>query len=82
MAGILAPPSQLAEFYGLWTFATRLASILGPLTYGLITLITGGNHRVAILSTALLFLVGLVLLQPVNMERGRARALQPPAADA
>jgi MFS transporter, UMF1 family len=79
MAGILAPPSQLAEFYGLWTFATRLASILGPLSYGLITLVTGGNHRVAIASTALLFLVGLVLLQPVNMARGRERALQAPS---
>jgi UMF1 family MFS transporter len=82
MAGILAPPSQLAEFYGLWTFATRLASILGPLSYGLITLVTDGNHRVAIASTAMLFLVGLVLLQPVNMARGRERALQaPPKAD-
>jgi UMF1 family MFS transporter len=80
MAGILAPPSQLAEFYGLWTFATRLASILGPLSYGLITWVTGGNHRIAIASTALLFLIGLVLLQPVNMARGRARALQAPQA--
>jgi UMF1 family MFS transporter len=76
MAGILAPPSQLAEFYGLWTFATRLASILGPLSYGLITWATGGNHRLAIASTALLFLAGLVLLWPVDMARGRARALE------
>jgi MFS transporter, UMF1 family len=37
MAGLFAPPAQLAEFYGLWTFATRLASIIGPLTYGVIT---------------------------------------------
>jgi MFS transporter, UMF1 family len=79
MAGILAPPSQLAEFYGLWTFATRLASILGPLSYGIITWVTGGNQRLAIASTALLFLVGLLLLLPVDMARGRARALQAPA---
>jgi len=78
MAGILAPPSQLAEFFGLWTFATRLASILGPLSYGLITWVTGGNHRLAIASTALLFLAGLVLLLPLDMARGRARALQAP----
>lgn len=76
MAGVLAPPSQLAEFYGLWTFATRLASILGPLSYGAITWATGGNQRLAIASTALLFLAGLLLLLPVNMARGRARALQ------
>ena len=75
MAGLFAPPAQLAEFYGLWTFATRLASIIGPLSYGAITWMTDGNQRLAIGFTAVLFLVGLVLLQPVNMARGRAAAL-------
>lgn len=76
MAGLLAPPAQLAEFFGLWAFATRLASILGPLSYGAITWATGGNQRVAIAATALLFLAGLLLLWPVDMTRGRQRALQ------
>ena len=80
MAGMLAPPRQLAEFYGLWTFATRLASIIGPLSYGAITWVTGGNQRLAIGFTALLFLLGLVLLLPVNMERGRRAALSGPGA--
>ncbi|MBE0588140.1 MAG: MFS transporter, partial [Hydrogenophaga sp.] len=80
MAGMLAPPRQLAEFYGLWTFATRLASIIGPLSYGAITWATGGNQRLAIGFTALLFLLGLVLLLPVNMERGRRAALSGPSA--
>lgn len=75
MAGMFAPPRQLAEFYGLWTFATRLASIIGPLTYGAITWATGGDQRTAILSTAVLFAVGLALLLPVNVARGRATAL-------
>jgi UMF1 family MFS transporter len=77
MAGLLAPPERLGEFFGLWTFAVRLASIVGPLTYGLITWLTDGNQRLAIGSTALLFVLGLVLLVPVNIERGRARALAP-----
>ncbi len=76
MAGMLAPPTQLAEFFGLWTFATRVASIIGPLSYGAITWMTGGNQRLAIASTAVLFVIGLVLLIPVNMQRGRAAALQ------
>ena len=80
MAGLLAPPAQLAEFYGLWTFATRLASILGPLSYGAITWATGGNQRVAIAATAALFLLGLLLLWPVDMARGRERALRDSAA--
>ncbi len=73
MAGLFAPALQLAEFFGLWTFATRLAAIVGPVTYGLVTLLTSGNHRLAILSTAMFFIVGLVLLVPLNVERG-ARA--------
>ncbi len=74
MAGMLAPPQRLGEFFGLWTFAIRLASILGPLSYGLITWVTGGNHRLAIGSTALLFVLGLWLLRPVDMARGAASA--------
>ena len=76
MAGLFSPQKQLAEFYGLWTFATRLASIIGPLMYGAITWATGGNQRVAILSTATMFAIGLCLLLPINIERGRAAALK------
>jgi UMF1 family MFS transporter len=79
MAGMLAPPAQLAEFFGLWTFATRVASIVGPLSYGAITWATGGNQRLAIGFTALMFVAGLALLAPVNMERGRRAALAAPA---
>lgn len=75
LAGLFAPPAQLAEFYGLWTFAIRLASIVGPLTYGLITWGTGGNQRLAILATAGMFVAGWVLLQKVDVERGRQAAI-------
>jgi UMF1 family MFS transporter len=76
MTGVLAPPRQLAEFFGLWTFATRLASIIGPLSYGAITWMTGGNQRIAILATALLFALGLLMLLPIDMRRGREAALR------
>lgn len=76
MTGYLAPPRQLAEFFGLWTFATRLASIVGPLMFGAITWATGGNQRIAILSTAALFVAGLLLLLPIDMARGREAALR------
>ena len=74
MAGLLAPAGRAAEFYGLWTFATRLSAVLGPITYGLVTWITLGNHRLAILSTGLFFVVGWALLHKVDMNRGRAAA--------
>ncbi|TFZ08684.1 MFS transporter [Ramlibacter humi] len=74
MAAMFAPKRQSAEFFGLWTFAIRLASILGPLTYGAITWATGGDQRTAILSTTALFIAGLVLLLKVDVARGRAAA--------
>ena len=77
MVGLFAPRANLAEFFGLWTFSTRLASIVGPLAYGVITWVTGGNQRVAIAATALLFVLGLLALMPINVQRGRAAALQP-----
>ncbi|MET0335184.1 MAG: MFS transporter [Rhizobacter sp.] len=74
IAGLFAPDQQRTEFYGLWTFAVRLAAIIGPVTYGLVTVATEGNHRLAILSTGLFFIGGLLLLMPVNMDRGAAAA--------
>jgi MFS transporter, UMF1 family len=74
MAGMLIPTHRMAEFFGLWTFAIRLASIVGPLGYGLITWLADGNQRLAIASTTLLFVVGWLLLLPVNVQRGQRQA--------
>lgn len=74
LAGLFSPEQRRAEFYGLWTFATRLSAIVGLLTYGVVTLLTAGNHRIAILSTGLFFVFGLVLLARVNVPRGIAVA--------
>jgi UMF1 family MFS transporter len=74
MAGLFIPAHRLAEFFGLWTFAIRLASIVGPLGYGLITWLTDGNQRLAIASTTALFVVGWLLLLPVDVQRGQRQA--------
>ncbi|HRH90232.1 MAG TPA: MFS transporter, partial [Rubrivivax sp.] len=74
LAGAFAPAQRLAEFFGLWTFAVRLAAIIGPMTYGLVTLLTAGSHRIAILSTGLFFVVGLLVLARVDVPRGMAAA--------
>jgi UMF1 family MFS transporter len=76
MVGFLAPPSRLAEFFGLWGFAVKLASIFGPLTYGLANWLSGGDHRTAILFTGAYFVVGLVLLSGIDVLRGRRAALR------
>ena len=74
MAGAFPPAHRLADFFGLCTFAVRLAAIIGPMTYGLVTLLTAGNHRIAILSTGLFFVIGLIVLARVNVPRGIAAA--------
>lgn len=76
LAGLFAPPDRLAEFYGLWTFAVRASAIVGPITYGLVTWATGGNHRLGIASTGLFFVVGLLLLRRIDVARGQTAAMR------
>jgi UMF1 family MFS transporter len=75
IVGYLAPPARLAEFFGLWGLAMKTAAIFGPLTYGTVTWIFAGNHRLGIFATGVYFVIGLALLWRIDMERGRAAAL-------
>ena len=75
VVGYLAPPARLAEFFGLWGLAVKTASIFGPLTYGVVTLVFAGNHRLGIFVTGLYFVIGLFLLRGIDVRRGRAAAL-------
>jgi UMF1 family MFS transporter len=76
LVGVLAPPARHAEFFGLWGLAVKLSSILGPLTYGLVTWVSGGDHRLAILVTGGFFVAGLLILRGVDAGRGRQAALE------
>ena len=76
IVGYLSPPAQTAEFFGLWGLAVKAASIFGPITYGIVTWVFEGNHRLGILSVGVYFVVGLILLIGINIERGRRAALQ------
>jgi UMF1 family MFS transporter len=75
IVGYLAPPARLAEFFGLWGLSVKAASIFGPLTYGVVTLVFAGNHRLGLLATGIYFVAGLLLLRTIDMERGRRAAL-------
>ena len=74
MVGLLAPPAQQAEFFGLWGLAVKLASILGPLTYGAASWITHGDHRQSLLITGSYFVAGLWALRGVRAPRGHRAA--------
>ena len=76
IVGYLSPPLRLAEFFGLWGLAVKAASIFGPLTYGAVTWIFAGDHRLGILAVGAYFVLGLMLLTGIDIERGRRAALQ------
>jgi UMF1 family MFS transporter len=75
LVGYLAPPARLGEFFGLWGLAMKAAAIFGPLTYGAVTWALAGNHRLAILTTGVYFIAGLLLLKGIDVGRGRQAAL-------
>ena len=76
IVGYLSPPARTAEFFGLWGLAVKTASIFGPLTYGAVTWIFAGNHRLGILAVGAYFVVGFILLAGIDIERGRRAALE------
>ncbi|MBX3725080.1 MAG: MFS transporter [Xanthomonadales bacterium] len=77
LVGYLCPPEREGEVFGLWSLAVRLAMILGPVGYGVVSWTSGGNHRLAMIATGAYFLLGLVLLARVDPQRGHRAARQP-----
>jgi UMF1 family MFS transporter len=69
----LVPVHKNAEFFGFFGLSGKFAAVFGPAVFGL----TGqwfGSSRVGILSIALFFLVGILLLFAVDLEKGKAEA--------
>ena len=74
LVGFFSPATRRAEFFGLWGLAVKLSSILGPLTYGLVSWLSHGDHRLAMLITGGYFIIGLMILMGVDVDRGRLAA--------
>jgi len=80
LVGYLSPETRRAEFFGLWGFAVKLSAIIGPMSYGLVSWLSRGDHRLAILVTGVFFVAGLAILAGVDVQRGRRAALANEAA--
>ncbi len=76
LVGYLSPRDRRGEFFGLWGLAVKLSSILGPITYGLASWLSHGDHRLAFLLTGSYFVIGLVILTTIDVRRGRRAAWQ------
>ena len=68
----LVPPARSAEFFSFFAISSKFASILGPLIFALFIDLTGSN-RLAIISLAAFFVIGMILLAGVDTDRGRQR---------
>jgi UMF1 family MFS transporter len=65
----LSPPEMYGTFFGVYSFAGKLAAILGPLQWGILVNIGAAfgpwRYRIAISSLALFFGAGLLILRKI-----------------
>ncbi|MCG8469404.1 MAG: MFS transporter [Gemmatimonadetes bacterium] len=73
LLGSFVPESKQGELFGLYAFSGKLASVLGPLSYGLVLDATR-SHRWALASILVFFVIGLALLARVDEAEGIAMA--------
>jgi UMF1 family MFS transporter len=69
----LVPEHKHAEAFGLFAFSGKLSSMLGPLVYGSVVGATG-DHKLAMSSIIVFFVIGLVILTTVREREGIALA--------
>lgn len=70
--GQMVPETRSAEFFGFFGFFGKVAALLGPLIYGLMTVMF--DSRVGIFSISLLIVAGAIILRKVDVEDGIAVA--------
>lgn len=70
---LMIPAGQESEYFSLYEVSERGTSWLGPLVFGLALQLTG-SYRIAILSIAIFFAIGLSLLVFVNVRRAIGEA--------
>jgi UMF1 family MFS transporter len=65
----LIPDGKEAEMFGFYAFCGRSSSVIGPFLFGYLSGLNGGNQRPGFLMLAVLFVIGLFLLQRVRDPR-------------
>jgi UMF1 family MFS transporter len=70
---LMIPKGQEAEYFSLYEVSERGTSWLGPLFFGLALQFTN-DYRIAILSVAIFFIIGLCILPFVDIQRAAREA--------
>lgn len=78
---LMIPRGREAEYFSLYEVSERGTSWLGPLLFGLALQFTG-SYRIAILSLAAFFVLGLALLACVDVRKAAREAGNAPPARA
>jgi UMF1 family MFS transporter len=65
------PQESENEFFGFFAFSGKLTAFVGPLLLGILTAMSG-SQRVGVSVVVVLFVVGLLLLLPVDERAGSA----------
>ena len=69
----MVPPHRSGEFFGFYGVFEKFSGVLGSLLF-FIVVQAGGTSRQAILSVVVFFVVGMLILQRVDVDAGRAQA--------
>jgi UMF1 family MFS transporter len=69
MVGLLTPKEKLAEFFGFYGVFGKFSAVIGPFVFGAVSAITK-SQRTAVLPVMVFFIVGFILLQLVDEEKG------------
>ena len=72
MFGQMVPETRSAEFFGFFGFFGKVAALLGPLIYSLMTV--WFDSRVGIFALSTLIIAGVIILRKVDVEDGIAVA--------
>ena len=72
MFGQMVPETRSAEFFGFFGFFGKVAALLGPLIYMLMTV--WFDSRVGIFALSILIIAGVIILRKVDVEDGIAVA--------
>lgn len=67
----LVPEEKKTEFFGFYSLFEKTSTILGPLTFGLVSWLTG-SQRYAALSIAVFFIAGYVFFRKVQEQKNPA----------
>ncbi len=73
LVGQLMPRSKTAEFYGFFSVSEKFNTVVGPFVMAVITQLTG-DGRWGIVSLVIFFVLGIVMLRGVDIERGIKQA--------